>query len=93
MSGHKSTARRRSTEESTMSDDNYFSISRRAQLTSWITGQMLRGAGWAALVVVGFGLTLTVIWFIGTWLPPESRETPDPNTWSSLSLPPVAHLA
>ncbi len=64
-----------------------FSISRRAQLTTWIAGQMLRGAGYAAVLVVGFGLVLTVIWVIGTFLPAESRETPDPNTWSSLVLP------
>lgn len=64
-----------------MSDNDYFSVSRRGQLTAWITGQMLRGAGWAALVVVGFGLTLAVIIAIGTFLPAESRETPDPNTW------------
>jgi hypothetical protein len=70
-----------------MSDNQLFSISRRAQLTTWIAGQMLRGAGWAALLVVGFGLVLTVIWFIGTFLPAESRETPDPRTWSSLELP------
>ena len=67
-----------------MTDDHSFSISRRAQLTTWIAGQMLRGAGWAALVVVGFGLVLTVIWFIGTYLPAESRETPDPNTWDTV---------
>ena len=67
-----------------MSDDNYFSISRRAQMTAFITGQMLRGAGWAAAVVVGFGLALTVIAFIGTWLPSESRDTPDPNTWDTV---------
>jgi Intrinsic membrane protein PufX len=70
-----------------MSDEMDFSISRRAQLSTWITGQMLRGAGWGALVVVGFGLVLTVIWFIGTLLPAESRDAPDPNTWSSLVLP------
>jgi hypothetical protein len=76
-----------------MSNEHDFSISRRAQLSSWIAGQMLRGAGWAALVVVGFGLVLTVIWFIGTLLPPESRETPDPRTWSSLVLPGVTDRA
>jgi hypothetical protein len=64
-----------------------FSISRRAQLTTWIAAQMLRGAGYAAVLVVGFGLLLTVIWFIGTLLPEESRQSPDPNTWSSLVLP------
>jgi len=36
---------------------------------------------------------LTVIWFIGTLLPPESRETPDPRTWSSLVLPGVTDRA
>jgi hypothetical protein len=70
-----------------MADDDYFSVSRRQQLNTWIAAQMLRGAGWAALVVVGFGLVLTVIWFIGTLLPSESRDTPDPRTWSSLVLP------
>ncbi len=70
-----------------MTDDHSFSISRRAQVSTWIASQMMRGAGWAALVVVGFGLVLTVIWFIGTFLPAESRETPDPRTWSSLVLP------
>jgi hypothetical protein len=64
-----------------MSDDNYFSLSRKAQLNAWIAGQMLRGAGWAAAVVVGFGLVLAVMAYLGTWLPAESRETPDPNTW------------
>jgi hypothetical protein len=67
-----------------MSDDDMFSISRRSQLTTWIAGEMLRGAGYAAALVVGFGLTLTVIWYVGTWLPAESRETPDPNTWDTV---------
>lgn len=66
-----------------MSDDNYFSLSRRAQLTSWVAGQMLRGAGWAAAVVVGFGLVFAVIYAVGTFLPAESRDTPDPNTWDT----------
>ena len=70
-----------------MADNDYFSLSRKAQLNSWIAGQMLRGAGWAALLVVGFGLVFAVIYVVGTFLPAESRETPDPNTWSSLVLP------
>lgn len=67
-----------------MSDDKMFSISRRAQVTTWIAGEMLRGAGYAAAVVVGFGLTFAVIWFFGTLLPAESRDTPDPNTWDTV---------
>jgi hypothetical protein len=71
-----------------MSDD-YFEVSRKSQLTSWIANLMLRGAGYAAAVVVGFGLVVTVIWVVGLFLPAESRETPDPNTWSALVLPEV----
>ncbi len=66
-----------------MADDNYFSLTRRQQLNTWIAGQMLRGAGWAALVVVGFGAIFAVLYIVGTFLPAESRETPDPNTWDT----------
>lgn len=69
-----------------MANEHYFSITRRAQLSTWIAGQMLRGAGWAALVVVGFGVILTAIWLVGTFLPEDSKLAPDPNTWSSLVL-------
>ncbi len=70
-----------------MSDDYFGTPSRRAHLTNWIGTEMLRGAGYAAAVVVGFGLILTVIWFVGTFLPEESKQSPDPNTWSTLVLP------
>ncbi len=70
-----------------MSEDYFGTPSRRAHITTWIGKEMLRGAGYAAAVVVTFGLVLTVIWFVGTYLPAESRETPDPNTWSSLVVP------
>ncbi len=76
-----------------MSDEHTFSISRRAQLSTWITGQMLRGAGYAAALVIGFGLVLTLIWFVGTLLPEESRQTPDPNTWSRLAPATVTSVA
>lgn len=70
-----------------MSDDYFGTPSRRAHLSTWIGTEMLRGAGYGAAVVVGFGLILTVIWFVGTFLPEESKQSPDPNTWSSLELP------
>ncbi len=70
-----------------MSDDYFGTPSRRAHLTTWIGGEMLKGAGYGAAVVVGFGLILTVIWFVGTLLPEESKQSADPNTWSSLVLP------
>ena len=58
--------------------DDYFQTSRRASLTTWVTGEMLRGAGWAALVLIVIGLTLWAIYGVGLLLPAESRETPDP---------------
>jgi Intrinsic membrane protein PufX len=66
-----------------MADEQYFTITRRAQLTTWIAAQMLRGAGWAALVVVGFGLVIAVLWFVGSFLPEDSKLAPDPNTWDT----------
>jgi Intrinsic membrane protein PufX len=67
-----------------MADEQYFTITRRAHLTAWITGQMLRGAGWAALVVVGFGLAVTVLWLLSSFLPEDSKLAPDPNTWDTV---------
>jgi hypothetical protein len=58
--------------------DDYFQTSRRASLTTWVTGEMLRGAGWAALVLIVIGLALWAIYGVGLLLPAESRETPDP---------------
>ncbi len=58
--------------------DDYFQTSRRTSLTAWITGEMLRGAGWAALFVITTGLALWAIYGVGLLLPAESRETPDP---------------
>ncbi len=58
--------------------DDYFQISRRANLTTWVTGEMLRGAGWAALFLIVIGVTLWAIYGVGLLLPAESRETPDP---------------
>jgi Intrinsic membrane protein PufX len=66
-----------------MSDRDYFTLTRKSQLTAWISGQMLRGAGLAAAAVVGFGIVFAVLYTIGTYLPAESRDTPDPNTWDT----------
>jgi hypothetical protein len=64
--------------ESTKMADDYFQTSRRASLTTWVTGEMLRGAGWAALFLIAVGLTIWAIYGVGLLLPAESRETPDP---------------
>lgn len=50
----------------------------RSLLRSWVLQQMLRGAGWSALVIgvmLAFFLVLRVI---SAFLPPESQEAPSP---------------
>ena len=63
-----------------MSDKPYYheDNNEAALLRSWVLRQMLRGAGWAALVMgvlIGFFLVLKVI---SGFLPPESKEAPSP---------------
>jgi Intrinsic membrane protein PufX len=73
--------------------DDYFEVSRKQQLNSWVASLMLRGAGYAAAVVIGFGLILAVIWAVGLLLPEDSKLAPDPNTWSALAVPEARALA
>lgn len=56
----------------------YFQEKRKTQLTYWVTGQMLKGAGWAAGVLLCVGLTLWAIYGIGLLLPEESKQAPSP---------------
>lgn len=71
-----------------MSDKPYYhEPNNTIHLRVWALGQMVWGAflgGIALAVVLGF---LGLIYVFGLFLPSESRETPDPNTWSSLVLP------
>ncbi|NJS38245.1 MAG: RC-LH1 core complex protein PufX [Rhodobacteraceae bacterium] len=66
-----------------MSDNDYFREGRFASIAYWGLGQMMKGAGMAAAFVVTIGLVLGVMAYLGTWLPAESRDTPDPNTWDT----------
>jgi hypothetical protein len=64
--------------------DEYFKVSRRTAAECLDRGQMLKGAGYAAAVLlVGLRSDLLVIWVVGLLLPEESKQAPDPNTWSS----------
>ncbi len=69
-----------------MSND-YFRETRSTNLAFWGLGQMMRGAGMAAAFVVAIGLVLWALYAVGLLLPEESKQAPDPNTWSSLALP------
>jgi hypothetical protein len=62
-------------------DDNEVAL-----LRSWVLRQMLRGAGWAALVMgvlIAFFLVLKVI---SGLLPPESKEAPSPYSYLEQSV-------
>ncbi|MFN3644102.1 MAG: RC-LH1 core complex protein PufX [Gemmobacter sp.] len=65
-------------------NDDYVTQTRPAMLRSWILSQMLTGAGWAALPLIGVMLFIYVIYLIGLLLPEESRQTPDPMPRSSI---------
>jgi hypothetical protein len=67
--------------------DHYFSEKRDTHLIFWVTGHMLRGAGIAAVFLIGIYLVLWVIQALGMLLPDASKEAPDPNTWSAYEAP------
>ncbi len=69
----------------------YFQEKRSTHLTYWVTGQMLKGAGWAAGFVLAVGLSLWAVWGIGQLLPAESKQQPSP--YGALELPLVAAIA
>ncbi len=61
-----------------MNDKPYYEVSEGAVLRTWVTGQMLRGAGYGAALLIGVGLFLGVIYGASLMLPPESKEAPPP---------------
>jgi hypothetical protein len=69
-----------------MSND-YFKVTRQGQISAWVTAQMLKGAGYAAGAVISAALIIWAIWGISQLLPEESKQSPDPNTWSMIVLP------
>jgi len=53
---------------------------------------MVRGAIYGAVVFFGLIIVILLIKLVGSWLPPESKEMPDPNiNWRSAIEAPVTH--
>ncbi|WP_299882388.1 RC-LH1 core complex protein PufX [uncultured Sulfitobacter sp.] len=48
---------------------------------------MMKGAGYAAIVCVGFGLFMWALYGIGLLLPDEAREADDPTPFSAYEAP------
>ncbi len=63
-----------------MSDKPYYheEDNEAALLRSWVLRQMLRGAGWAALVMGVLIAFFLVLKLISSFLPPESKQAPSP---------------
>lgn len=61
-----------------MSDNDYIKQSRGTMLRSWVLSEMLRGAGYAALVLFGIGVFIYAIYLLGLLLPEESKQAPSP---------------
>ena len=70
-----------------MSDkSNILGTSDKSRLYGDVTILMLKGAGYAAVVVIGIWLTIAVIAAVGRALPEESRQQPDPTPLSFLVI-------
>jgi len=50
-----------------------------------VAGLMLRGAAFGAALFFGIGIFFWVLWLIGSVLPPESKQAPDPTPWSYMA--------
>ncbi|WP_110570925.1 RC-LH1 core complex protein PufX [Yoonia vestfoldensis] len=61
-----------------MKEDNILDMNNKSRLTADITFLMLKGAGYAAVVVVAIWFLIAAFAAIGRALPEESRDTPDP---------------
>ncbi len=70
-----------------MTDHNLLELSGRTKLRANITWLMLKGAGYAALFVAVIWIGIAVLAAVGTLLPSESRDQPDPTPSSWLFAP------
>lgn len=76
-----------------MSEKPYYEERPSVMLRTWILGQMMRGAGYAALVVLGIGLLIYAIYLFGLLLPADSKTAPDPTPESHLAAPAKVQVA
>ena len=71
-----------------MTDEKtYFANDRRSILRNWVMSEMLRGGGYAALVVVGIGVLIWGIYLFGLLLPADSKNAPPPMPYSQYEAP------
>lgn len=77
-----------------MSDKtNILGTTEKTRLFGDVTILMLKGAGYAAVVVIGIWLTIAVITAVGRALPEESKQQPDPTPLSFVIKTPAVQTA
>jgi hypothetical protein len=59
----------------------------RSHIRHWVLGQMLSGAGKAALFVITIGVVLWAIYLVSLALPEESKQAPSPQQTGALEMP------
>lgn len=62
-----------------MTDKNMLDLSDRTRLVYDVLGLMMKGAGYAAAVILAVWAVIYVIYLVGLLLPPESKEAVDPT--------------
>ncbi len=71
-----------------MSDKPYYAYNdTRQHLRHWIFGQMMSGAGKAALLLFCIGVFLYVIYGVSLLLPEQSKQAPSPQQQGAIEAP------
>ncbi|MCA3437232.1 MAG: RC-LH1 core complex protein PufX [Rhodobacter sp.] len=65
----------------------YEHANRRVHIRHWVLGQMLAGAGKAALFVIAIGVVLGAIYLVSLALPEQSKQAPSPQQTGALQMP------
>ena len=65
----------------------YYVQDQRGALKNFVLGEMMRGAGYAALFILGVLAMLFAVWGVGLLLPAESKNAPPPMPFSVLVAP------
>ena len=70
-----------------MAEHDYIQETKTQRIRNWILSEMLRGGGYAAMVVLGIGALIGVIYLVGLLLPEDSKNAPPPMPYSAYETP------
>jgi hypothetical protein len=70
-----------------MTDHDYIEQTRTQRVRNWILAEMMRGGGYAAILLLGIGGVIGVIYLVSLLLPAESKNAPPPMPYSAYEAP------